>query len=194
MSDSPNTPERNVIIEGHDYDGILEYDNPMPSWWLAIFYITIAWSFFYVIAISFGYINTYEDDLAIQDARVDAMQAAAKGDAPPVDAEYLAGFLGNAETLATGKAAFGTFCVACHGSEGQGGIGPNLTDPMWLHGGTLMDIHAVVHDGVIEKGMAAWGNILSHEQLVGTVLYIDSIRGTSPPDPKAPEGTLYEAE
>lgn len=193
MSQTPTTPDRDVLIEGHDYDGILEYDNPMPSWWLAIFFITILWSVVYVAGISFGFINTYEDDLARQTARLEEVRAASVP-AVPVDAEYLASFVGNPDTLAAGKSAFATYCVACHGPEGQGGIGPNLTDAYWIHGGSLMDIYNVANDGVIEKGMAAWGNTLSHENLVGVVLYIDSIRGTTPANPKDPEGTLYEAE
>src|SRR5690554_8074002 len=77
MSESKDTTSRDVLIEGHDYDGIQEYDNPMPGWWLAIFYITIAWSVFYVIGISVGWLNTYEKDLEKETEWLEGVRAAA---------------------------------------------------------------------------------------------------------------------
>ncbi len=191
---APSQAERDVIIEGHDYDGILEYDNPMPGWWLGIFYITIVWSLFYVVGIGLGYINTYQDDLHIESQKLFAVQHAAKADAPEVTLEYLTGMLGNEEVLATGQAAFTASCAACHGQAGEGMIGPNLTDDHWLHGGSLTDIYGVVYNGVLAKGMPAWGNILSHDDAVSVVIYINSLQGTNPPGAKAPEGTPYVAE
>lgn len=190
----PSQPERDVIIEGHDYDGILEYDNPMPGWWLGIFYLTIVWSLFYVVGISLGYINSYEDDLNVESQRLFAIQHAAKADAPDVTPEYLAALLGNEEVLARGSDAYTATCAACHGQVGEGMIGPNLTDDHWLHGGSLTDMYDVVYDGVLDKGMPAWGNILSHDDSVAVVIYIDSLKGTDPPGAKAPEGTPYTAE
>ncbi len=198
MSTTPVTPpgeaDRDIIIEGHDYDGILEYDNPMPSWWLGIFYVTIVWSLFYLVGISLGYINTYEEDLNVETQRLLIVQNAAKADTPDVTQEYLAALVGNDEVITNGSAAFTASCAACHGSVGEGMIGPNLTDAEWLHGGSLTDIYNIVHDGVLAKGMPAWGSILSHDDAVAVVIYIESLKGSNPPNAKAPEGQPYVAE
>lgn len=194
MSEQTNAIERDVLIEGHDYDGIQEYDNPMPGWWLAIFYITIAWSVYYVIAISVGWINTYEKDLHEEILEIAELKYQAALNAPEVTLEYLNGLVGDPEVLATGQAAFISTCAACHGENGGGTIGPNLTDSYWVHGGGLMDIYEVADKGIVEKGMPPWGGVLSHDQLVGVVTYIDSIRDTNVAGGKEPEGTEYVPE
>lgn len=193
MSKQTNTPEQDVIIEGHDYDGILEYDNPMPRWWLAIFGITVVWSGYYVLGISMGWINTYEKDLAAESEIIDAQQAAWRASQIPVDQAYLEGKRQDPAIMAAGKAAFDMNCAACHGFNGEGMIGPNLTDDYWLHGGALMDIYNVANDGVLDKGMPAWGALLTHEELIGTVAYIDSLRGSNPANAKAAQGELWTA-
>lgn len=197
MSDTtPKTPEsedRDVLIEGHVYDGIQEYDNPMPGWWLAIFYVTIAWSVFYVIGISVGWINTYQDDLQAQTEWLAEVQYNAALLSPEVTPEYLDEKIESGEFLAVGTAAYASTCAACHGSSGEGGIGANLTDNAWLHGGSPMDIYHVVDEGILEKGMPAWGSALTHDKLVGVVTYIESIRNTNVAG-KAPEGTEYVPE
>ena len=83
-------------------------------------------------------------------------------------------------------------CAACHGAEGQGLIGPNLTDAYWIHGNTNVDIFNVISNGVVEKGMAAWEAVYTPEQRAELVAFIKSIQGTNPTDAKAPEGELME--
>lgn len=191
MSKDTKAPEQDVIIEGHDYDGILEYDNPMPRWWLAIFALTVVWSVYYVIAIEVGWINTYEKDLAAESVHIDALQEAWAASQIPVDEEYLRSKLEDPVFLAAGQAAFVGYCAACHQDSGAGLIGPNMTDDYWIHGGELMDLYNVANEGVLDKGMPAWGPLLSHEELVGTVVYIRSLRGTNPPNAKEAEGELW---
>lgn len=194
MSQPTQKSDRDIVIEGHDYDGIEEFDNPMPGWWLAIFYITIAWSAYYVIGISVGWINTYEKDLHKETERLAELQYQASLLAPEVTPELLAEAVESGEFMATGAATFASTCAACHGDAGQGTIGPNLTDANWLHGGSLMEIYDVVDKGVVEKGMPAWGAALPHDKLVGVVSYIDSLRNTNVAGGKAPEGTEYVPE
>jgi cytochrome c oxidase cbb3-type subunit 3 len=84
-----------------------------------------------------------------------------------------------------------TNCASCHLAGGEGGIGPNLTDEYWLHGGDVKDIYSTIKNGVVEKGMIAWGPVLSQEKIRDVTFYIMSIRGTNPANPKAPQGELY---
>lgn len=182
------------LIEGHTYDGIQEYDNPMPKWWLYIFYVTIAWSAFYVVGISLGWINNYDATLDKQNQRIDALRAEAALASPPVTVELLDDAIESGELLEVGQAKYASTCAACHGKQGEGGIGPNLTDEAWIHGGSPMDIHHIIDVGVPAKGMAAWGKTLSHDEHVGLVVFIDSIRNTHVDGGKAPEGTAWKPE
>lgn len=182
------------LIEGHVYDGIQEYDNPMPKWWLYIFYITIAWSVYYVIAISVGWINDYDANLDKENQKIDALVAAAAEASPEVTPELLDEAIENQEFLSEGEAKYASTCAACHGQSGEGGIGPNLTDNAWIHGGSPTDIYDVIDVGVPDKGMAAWGRALSHPEHVGLVVYIDSIRNTNVEGGKEPEGAAWDSE
>ncbi len=91
-------------------------------------------------------------------------------------------------SLQSGVEIFKKECVSCHGEQGGGGIGPNLTDEYWIHGGGFSDILRTIYNGVPEKGMVSWGGILTNEQIVSVASYITTLRGTNPPDAKGPEG------
>jgi len=103
-------------------------------------------------------------------------------------AEQLAAMTKDASVLALGKQVFGQNCAACHRADAGGQIGPNLTDDYWLHGGALDQIHKTVTDGVLEKGMPPWSKVLKPNQLDAVVAYVYTLRGTNPPNPKAPQG------
>jgi cbb3-type cytochrome c oxidase subunit III len=92
------------------------------------------------------------------------------------------------EVLGRGKATFTAMCAACHGPDGGGVIGPNLTDDYWLHGSSPTAVHTTVANGVLAKGMPAWGKTLQPAELDAVVAYVISLHGTSPASPKAPEG------
>jgi len=192
MSEKNTEPNYGTLIEGHTYDGIQEYDNPMPKWWLYLFYLTIAWGVFYLVGINVGWIDTYQDTLAKENSRIDALVAAAAEASPEITPEFLQQVVASGEHLDTGKAAFATFCASCHGQNGEGMVGPNLTDSAWIHGGTLTDIYVVADKGVLDKGMPAWGAILKAEQMLGIVTYIDSIRDTNVAGGKEPQGIPME--
>lgn len=187
---------RDQLIKGHKYDGIQEYDNPMPGWWVWLFWGTIAFSVVYFVGLHvFGFINTYTDDLAERTEQIESLRAAYAAANPSfeVNEETLSEFIGNADAVENGKQHFMTYCAACHGNEGQGLIGPNLADPYWIHGGTSVDVFQVVSDGVPSAGMPAWNNVLSPEQRAEVVAFIYSVQGTDPPGAKEPQGTLVEA-
>jgi cytochrome c oxidase cbb3-type subunit 3 len=72
--------------------------------------------------------------------------------------------------------------------DGGGLIGPNLTDNAWIHGGQITDIYKTVMNGVLEKGMPAWGTMLKPEEVEQVVAYVASLQGSNPANPKAPQG------
>jgi cytochrome c oxidase cbb3-type subunit 3 len=94
--------------------------------------------------------------------------------------------------LDKGKTIFISYCAACHGTQGEGGVGPNMTDNYWIHGGDIKDLFRVVKYGVPEKGMISWKSQLSPVQMQQVSSYILTLVGTNPPNQKEPQGELYE--
>jgi cytochrome c oxidase cbb3-type subunit 3 len=182
------SPQKQDRLLDHDFDGIQEFDNPMPRWWVYIFWATIAFSAVY--ALNVGPVGSGAGRIADYEAEMASFRAAhPEPQGEQVDAAALAALAQDQDARKAGKAVYDQNCAACHRPDGGGMIGPNLTDDHWLHGGTLAEIHRTVHDGVLAKGMPAWGKILKPEQLNAVVAYVASLHGTNPPNPKAPEGT-----
>ena len=183
------------IISGHNYDGIEEYDNPMPGWWVWLFILSIIWTPIYLLGVhQFDFINDYEDDLALKQAELAEMRSSFE-DANPteeINDESIAAYVGVAEHEAAGAALYSTNCAMCHGNQGEGLIGPNLTDAYWIHGSSNTDMFNIITEGVLDKGMTPWGGILSVEQRSQLVSYIHSLQGSNPAGAKAPEGDLVE--
>jgi cytochrome c oxidase cbb3-type subunit 3 len=96
----------------------------------------------------------------------------------------------NDAMMAGAEQLFQSKCSQCHGMNGEGSIGPNLTDDYWLHGQNLTDIYQTVADGVPAKGMLAWKNQLRPAELLSVSAYIGTLRGSEPADPKKPQGDL----
>lgn len=101
--------------------------------------------------------------------------------------------LTDAAALTDGKKTFDIHCFSCHGKAGEGGIGPNMTDEYWIHGGKMQDLLKTIYKGVPAKGMIAWEKTLSPEQMDNVASYIlMKLQGTNPPNAKAPEGQKAE--
>jgi cytochrome c oxidase cbb3-type subunit 3 len=186
---------RDVPIKGHSYDGIKEYDNPMPGWWIWIFVVSVIWAPVYVVGVhAFGFINTYEKDLQAGQAELVALRHAASegAGAEAFDNARIQEFVGDQTAVQAGAALFQTNCMACHGPQGQGLIGPNLTDDYWIHGNQNTDLFNVITNGVPDKGMTPWGAILPPEDRVEVIAFIRSIHGSNPPNPKEPQGELMQ--
>jgi len=189
MTPMPNENKQDHLLE-HSYDGIQEFDNPMPRWWVYLFWATIIFSILYILnvpgfGIGKGRIADYDKAMAAAAAAGAKRKAAQPAGA---SAEQLAAMTKDASVLALGKQVFGQNCAACHRADAGGQIGPNLTDDYWLHGGALDQIHKTVTDGVLEKGMPPWSKVLKPNQLDAVVAYVYTLRGTNPPNPKAPQG------
>jgi cytochrome c oxidase cbb3-type subunit 3 len=92
--------------------------------------------------------------------------------------------------LASGKKTFVTICAQCHGKLGEGGVGPNLTDDYWIHGGRISDVVRTVKYGWPAKGMIAWLGTLKENEILNVASYILTLRGSNPPNARAPQGDL----
>ena len=174
----------------HEYDGIQEFDNPMPRWWLLLFALTIIFvPVYYLLPNDMGNVTKAE----MYDSEIAAYKAA-HPDAPKMTTEQLAVFVGKPDAVAAGKVVFMANCVACHRADGGGQIGPNLTDDYWIHGGTPLEIHTTISEGVLAKGMPPWGKMLKPEQINDVMAYVISLRGSHPANPKAPDGVLVTVD
>jgi cytochrome c oxidase cbb3-type subunit 3 len=90
----------------------------------------------------------------------------------------------------TGRGVFAQSCVACHAANGGGGIGPNLTDSAWIHGSRpTTHLRTMVNEGVLARGMPAWGPQLGHERVQAVVAYVLTLKDTNVAGGKAPQGT-----
>lgn len=182
------TDDQNEPLEGHDYDGITELDNPAPFWWQLFFYLSIVFGVGY-----FGYYEilggpSSKQELNEQIAVVEKLRQSGVSTGPTrVEFETARK---DPNELKLGAVAFVQKCASCHAPDGGGGIGPNLTDPYWIYGkGDLMEIYDVVRRGVNDKGMPPWGDILSKSEMLQVVAYVDSLKGTKPKAPKEPQGS-----
>ncbi|MBL4687939.1 MAG: c-type cytochrome [Nannocystaceae bacterium] len=174
----------------HCYDGITEYDNPLPGWWSAIFALSVAFAPIYLIYYhgTGGGMSVYEE-YDSESARVFTLRFKELGDLTP-DRDTLLRFKDDPQWLAVGRAVFKANCVSCHGPDGGGMVGPNLTDDHWKNVTNIEDIAKVIENGAANGAMPAWRHRLSHiNQIVLTAAYVASLRGTTSSAGKAPEGT-----
>jgi cytochrome c oxidase cbb3-type subunit 3 len=105
-----------------------------------------------------------------------------------VTADEMAKIVADPGEIAAGKTLFAANCVACHTADGGGLIGPNLTDDYWIHGGTPLDVHKTINEGVLAKGMPPWGKVMKPGQIKSLAAFVHSLHGTTPAKPKAPDG------
>jgi Cytochrome c, mono- and diheme variants len=188
MASNDKKNEKDRLLE-HSYDGIQEYDNPMPRWWVMTFWGTIIFAVLYAfnfagIGTGAGRVAAYEKDMAAFKSEHPTNMA--------TSADKLLTLSKDAHEVSEGRKVFVKNCVACHGPDGGGVIGPNLTDNAWLHGGKIEQINATITNGVLVKGMPQWGKILKPEEIDEVTTYVWSLHGTAPAKPKAPEGVVVE--
>lgn len=187
-----NPKDEDQLLD-HEYDGIQEYDNPMPRWWVWLFWGTFYFSLGYFIHYHMtgngqSVADSYEADLALAREQ-EAMRAMGES----LTEESLANLMTNEAMMADASSLFIQRCSQCHGNKGEGLIGPNLTDNYWLHGdATLMSIHQLVAEGVPARGMPAWQKQLRPIELGKIAAYVGTMRGTNVSGPKGPEGKLIE--
>ena len=185
--------ESNDYLTEHCYDGIRESNYPLPRWWLFTLWITVAFGmvyWFYYESTGIGLTSAEELSVAIAEheevVRLAQTENGEEGSALTFVA--LQKDMADGEKLAVGKSVYDSNCAACHGGSGEGMIGPNLTDAQWIHDPTVANLHKIIYDGVLDKGMPAWGSMLGPNKVrlvLGylTTLFDKNVKG------KAAQGT-----
>ncbi|HEU4938763.1 MAG TPA: cbb3-type cytochrome c oxidase N-terminal domain-containing protein [Vicinamibacterales bacterium] len=197
--DTHEKPDRDELLD-HDADGIKEFDNALPRWWLYGFYFTIVFAGFYLVNYHLlprpligraGMVAEYQ-------AELEAASRAAAARPHSAKTGVVVAALTDAASLEKGRAIFdgaNNTCFACHRNDLGGLVGPNLTDDLWLHGCSIQDVMNSVTIGYPLKGMVAFGTgkPLTDEQVLQVASYVMSKRGSSPPAPKPPDAEREKA-
>lgn len=189
LSLKPIEEEKNMVIP-HAYDGIHELNNPVPAWFNVLFYGTMIFAagylYYYHVA-EYGPRQDTEYENEMAKAAADRLKFLAKS-TTSVDENSVKV---DKTLIVSGKGIFNANCIACHGEQGQGLVGPNLVDEFWLHGGSINDVFKTIKYGVPEKGMVSWEKNLSSKNIAEVTNYIMSLQGSKPANAKAPQGEKY---
>lgn len=190
----PIEKEGEIILD-HNYDGIRELDNELPPWWVWMFYATAVFAVIYLVRFEvyddYDQALEYEQEVAAATLAIEEYKKTAKD---LVDANTVE-LLTEASDLSAGKAIFESTCVACHMADGGGGIGPNLTDENWILGGGIKNVFNTISEGGRDgKGMVAWKQTLKPVEMAQVASYLLTFQGTTPANPKAPEGDIWVDE
>ena len=187
--------EKAKVMADHSYDGITELDNFMPPWLQWVFILTIAFGVGYfvnysVLGIGKTGVEEYEEELQLEAIAAEARKANMMAS---IDESSVV-FDESGAALSSGKSIFEANCAACHASDGGGGVGPNLTDEYWIHGGSIQDVFKIIKYGVVSKGMVPWEDQLSPVEIQQVSSFILSLKGSTPANPKDPQGELFVQE
>lgn len=187
--------QEGTILLDHNYDGIRELDNHLPPWWVNMFIMTVIWSVGYMYYYHWGGSGANQDQaykLEVETAKKEIALALA-GKANDIDESSVVA-LTDPGLIGQGELIFKSACANCHGQKGEGTVGPNFTDENWIHGGGIKNIFKTIKYGVPEKGMIAWSAQLKPSDMQKVGSYILTLKGTNPPNPKAPQGEVWEEE
>lgn len=176
---------------GHDFDGIRELDNRIPPWFNYLFVGTVIFAFIYMLdyhVLKISPLSGSEYIAEVQAAEIlKKITLAADGE---IDENALVA-LNDEASLKSGAEYYQKYCVSCHGTQGGGIVGPNLTDKYWIHGGSIKNIYTTIKAGVPAKGMISWELVFSQKQMQQIASFVLSLQGTNPAGGKSPEGVLY---
>jgi cytochrome c oxidase cbb3-type subunit III len=176
-------------LTGHEYDGIVECDNPLPTWWRRIFWATFVFSIGYYVHYQLtGNGTSVEEGYAVEmkDYR-EKLAAASLGQ--KIDEEGLARLMTDPAMMKDAASIYKVRCIQCHADRGQGNIGPNLTDEHWINpAASLMDLYEIVGNGRPQRGMPAWSRFLGPVEVAQVAAFIGTLRNTNVPG-RPPQGT-----
>jgi cytochrome c oxidase cbb3-type subunit 3 len=179
-------PSPDPLLLDHDYDGIRELDNKLPSWWVWLFNLTIIFAVVYMV-----YYHGFHRGALMADQYKAEMKAGAElkvrsmGDFEKTMASLVPSK--DPLVLTNGQSTFLKLCAPCHRPDGGGLVGPNLCDDYWIHGSNFVDNLTTIWNGVPAKGMVTWKTSLRPKEVYEVASYIYTLRGTHPKNPKPPE-------
>lgn len=187
-------PADDAPLMAHSYDGIHEYDNPLPGWWRGLFWGSIVfaagyWVWFHVGG--WGQTPDAKYKVALGEY-ADRKETREKAELRDISEDTFARGAADPKLITHGKEIFATRCASCHAPEGQGLIGPNLTDRYQLHGTTRMDIFKTVRAGVVGTAMLAWGEQMPAGDVVAVTTFVTTLRGLGLAG-KEPQGQPVES-
>ncbi len=167
-------------VTGHSWDGLEEYNNPLPNWWLWLFYLTLVFGIVYLIL--YPGLGNFKGVLGWTEVKEWQQEVeAAEAKYGPIFQKYagqdIAAIAKDPEALEIGGRLFANYCAQCHGSDAQGGGGfPNLTDNDWLYGGSPEAIEQTILNGR-QGNMPAWGPQLGEDGVKQVTAYVLSLSG-----------------
>jgi len=190
-SDPPRTEApTSAELLSHEYDGIREYDNPVPAWMHWIFWLTVVFSIFYFAFFQFSPVSwTVQDRWQTAQANHFRKVFGAYGELAPDEPTILT-LMADDRLMAVGAGMFATNCAQCHARDGGGINGANLTDDHWITVRRLLDVHTVIANGAGNGTMPAWAGRMSENEIILLSAYVASLRGTTPAGGRAPEGSV----
>jgi cytochrome c oxidase cbb3-type subunit 3 len=186
-----NEPSAYDRLMDHEYDGIREFDNPLPGWWTWLFVGSIIFSVIYVAYFHFGVGPSIEDRYQTAQARQVEALLAQLGEIAP-DNETIVRFMHKDDWMTAMQGVFTGNCAQCHVADGGGGIGPNLTDDQYKNVKEPADIFTVISEGIPGTSMAGWSDRLREPQMILLAAYVASLRGTEPANGIASEGSRID--
>lgn len=194
MNNNEDNKNDDPLIMDHEYDGIKELDNPLPNYWVIGFIMTVVFAFLYSFYLIVMNGKTLREEYVAELKTHEEKMLLLKPKESAFNEEKLNSIFKIPGELKRGEEIFVTNCVACHKDQGQGDIGPNLTDEFWINGdGNKAEfLHHMVLNGREENGMPPWKEILSDDEVYHVVAYVKSLKGVKLPEAKAPQGTKYE--
>lgn len=180
-------------LTGHEYDGIREFDNPTPGWWHAIFFGSIVFAVFYLMIFSWSPAGTtpQEDWLARdteENAKLFGKLGELKGDVASITL-----LRNDPKLMQVAKGIFESNCASCHAKDGGGINGVNLTDNFYKNIKVMPDLFTVISNGAANGAMPVWRDRFQQNTRVLLAAYVANLRGTTPANPKAPEGVEIPA-
>jgi cytochrome c oxidase cbb3-type subunit 3 len=194
MSD-PNTPS-GPTLRDHAYDGIQEYDQKLPNWWLFTWYICIAW--FVIAWVVYYQLRSGESDIQKIDKAIAVVEASRAKELATVDDDKLWAMSKDPAVVAAGQATYTTTCVACHAPDLSAKLGAvklpglPLNDKEWKHGANPTQLLTLVRKGApdVTKGMPAWEPVLGIKRVIEVVAFVLSKHEKGEPFTLAPDSPL----
>lgn len=184
--------EKHILLN-HDYDGIKELNHPLPKWWLVTFYVTIIFAVYYYAHHTFFGAKTIQQEYQDKVTEVTNAQNEWLKKNGGFNWDKYNAYVVTPEAEKQGRKRYKRKCKACHAKDGGGGVGPNLTDNYWIHGnGDAEMVYNIITHGIVDKGMQAWKDVLSEEEIMAVTAHVLKFKGTTPENPKEPQGDLVE--